>query len=179
MKLGLDVKHRLAAAGLLVLGLAQMLGDLTGFAALREVAAATAASPAPRVFSAVRGLETYSTRSFVEWTSANGSHHFYEITPERYARLRGPYNRRNVYGAALAYGPVLAVQESTEPMLRAVMMSALCGDAPLLREMGIDTSAMASPPSVQYEPRTGAAIGDLPHMLTAPCGGAPPESAAP
>src|SRR5262249_9019819 len=110
VKLGLDAKHRLAAGGLLVLGLAQMSGDLTGLAPLKAIAPATAASPAPKVFSAVRGLETYSTRFFVQWTDADGSNRFYEITPERYARLRGPYNRRNVYGAALAYGPVLAVQ---------------------------------------------------------------------
>lgn len=171
------MKHRLAAAGLLLLGLAQMTGDLTGLAPLKAIAAATAASPAPKVFSAVRGLETYSTRFFVQWTGTDGANHFYEIAPERYARLRGPYNRRNVYGAALAYGPVLASQEATEPMLRAVMMYALCGEAPLLREMGIETSTMASPPSVRYVTRDGADIGDLPRMLTAPCESDSPGSA--
>jgi len=179
VKLGLDAKHRLAAGGLLVLGLAQMSGDLTGLAPLKAIATATAASPAPKVFSAVRGLETYSTRFFVQWTDADGSNRFYEITPERYARLRGPYNRRNVYGAALAYGPVLAVQDSTEPMLRAVMLYSLCGGAPLLREMGIDDArTMASNPSIRYEPRPGAHLGDLPRMLTAPCESTPPESSA-
>lgn len=170
------MNHRLAAAGLLALGLAQMTGDLTGLAALKGIAAATAASPAPKVFSAVRGLETYSTRFFVQWTTRDGSNQFYEITPERYARLRGPYNRRNVYGAALAYGPVLATQETTEPMLRSVMMYALCGQAPLLREMGIDTSTIASSPAIRYAPRAGAVLGDMPLLLTAPCESDGPDS---
>src|SRR5687767_15937977 len=95
-----------AAGFLLVLGLAQMVGDLTHFLPLKAVAAATGASPAPKVFSAVQGLETYSTRFFLDLGDKR-----VEITPEVYARIRGPYNRRNVYGAALAYGPVLPVSD--------------------------------------------------------------------
>jgi len=154
-----------------------MAADLLGLAPVKGIAAATLASPAPKVFSAVRGLETFSTRFFVAWPGTDGSHHFHEITPERYARLRGPYSRRSVYGAALAYGPVLATQESTEPMLRSVMMSALCGEAPLLREMGLETATIASPPMIHYRPRPGASPGDLPLTLTAPCEAPPPDSA--
>ena len=94
------MKHSLVAAGLLALGLTQMAADLLGLAPVKGIAAATLASPAPKVFSAVRGLETFSTRFFVAWPGTDGSHHFHEITPERYARLRGPYSRRSVYGAA-------------------------------------------------------------------------------
>ena len=107
--------RRLALA-LLLLGLAQMAGDLGGLPALRAIGAATQASPAPKVFSAVQGLETYSTRFFIEWTDAAGARHSAELTPELYARLRGPYNRRNVFGAALAYGPVLSTNPATRPM---------------------------------------------------------------
>ncbi len=42
------------ASGLLTLGLAQMAGDVLGIRALKGIAAATAASPAPKVFSAVQ-----------------------------------------------------------------------------------------------------------------------------
>jgi hypothetical protein len=45
---------------LLAIGLLQMVGDLLHVAPLKGFAAATAASPAPKVFSSVRGLETYS-----------------------------------------------------------------------------------------------------------------------
>ncbi len=99
---------RSLGAGLLVLGLLQMAADLAGLSTLRGLAGATTASPAPRVFSAVEGLETYSSRFSIEWHDLDGEAHTLELTPEVYARLRGPYNRRNAYGAVLAYGPELA-----------------------------------------------------------------------
>jgi len=143
---------RIAPALLLVIGLAQMAGDVFHIVALKAIAAATGASPAPKVFSAVRGLETYSTRFFI----AN-----VEITPEIYSRMRGPYNRRNAYGAALAYAPVIPV-ELRDPVMR----YALCGDALLLKELGI-----SGPPEIRLEPlRAGEALA--PHFqlrFEAPC----------
>jgi hypothetical protein len=160
-----------AAIFLLAIGLLQMTGDLVQQfvsepvgKAVKGIGAATAASPAPKVFSAVRGLETYSTRFFLEWEEADGSSHSMELTPEVYARLRGPYNRRNVYGAALAYGPVLPT-ELRDPVLR----YAVCGDAPLLRELGIDPSRRRGPVRVRLEPLPGTDLGDLPPILEAPC----------
>jgi hypothetical protein len=156
---------------LLALGLLQMTGDLVGQLisepvgkAVKGVAAATTASPAPKVFSAVRGLETYSTRFFLEWEDQDGRRCALELTPEVYGRLRGPYNRRNVYGAALAYGPVLPV-ELRDPVLR----YAVCGDAPLLRELGIDPVRLRGPVRVRLEPLPGTDLGDLPRILEAPC----------
>jgi hypothetical protein len=160
-----------AAIFLVVLGLLQMTGDLMeryvyaplGMA-IKALGAVTAASPAPKVFSSVRGLETYSTRFFVEWTDLDGVAHSVQITSEIYARLRGPYNRRNVYGAALAYGPVLP-----ENLRDPVMRYALCGDAPLLRELGINTDRIAGRVRIRYEPLLGTDMGGLPHLLEAPC----------
>lgn len=147
---------RYAPAVLVILGLAQMTGDLLGIPAVRGIAAATGASPAPKVFSAVRGLETYSTRFYLEWDGGRA-----ELTPELYSRIRGPYNRRNVYGAALAYAPVLPA-ELRDPVMR----HALCGDAPLLRELGLTPS---EPVSVRLEPLPGTSIGDLSTRFEAPC----------
>jgi hypothetical protein len=165
-----------AAPALLALGLLQMAGDLIEQAGLpavgrplKGIGAATTASPAPKVFSAVRGLETYSTRFYVEWTDRRGGAHVLPITPELYGRIEGPYNRRNVYGAALAYGPVLATNERTAPMFEAVVRHALCGDAPLLRELGINPSDVAGPVRVRYEPLSGSDLGDLPRVIDAPC----------
>ena len=162
---------RVAAACLIAVGLLQMAGDLcerylSAYYGLRlkGLGAATAAAPAPKVFSAVRGLETYSTRFFLEWTGADGAAHSLELTPEVYSHLRGPYNRRNVYGAALAYGPVLP-----EELRGPVMAYALCGDAPLLRELGIDPAQVRGPVRLRYEPRPGTDMGELPRVLEAPC----------
>jgi hypothetical protein len=160
-----------AAAFLLAVGLLQMTGDLlerTGIEpagrALKGFGAATTASPAPKVFSSVRGLETYSTRFYLEWTDLDEVDHSLHVTPEVYARLQGPYNRRNVYGAALAYGPVLP-EELRDPVMR----YAVCGEAPLLRELGVDPARVKGPVSVRYEPLPGTDQGDLPRKLEAPC----------
>lgn len=148
---------------LVILGTLQMAADLTGLTAIKGIAAATNASPAPKVFSAVRGLETYSTRFFIEWTTPEGEVDRIELTPEVGSRIEGPYNRRNVYGAALAYAPVLP-PELRDPVLDA----ALCGDRPLLAEIGIDVARVATP-SIVLEPLPGTTIGDLPTRIPAGC----------
>jgi hypothetical protein len=160
------MRYKIAAGVLLVVGLTQMTGDLLGIPAVKGIGAATAISPAPKVFSSVRGLETYSTRFFLEWTDrSTGTAHSLELTPEIYARMRGPYNRRNVYGAVLAYGPVLPA-ELRDPVAR----YALCGEAPLLRELGIETADIAGPVRVRYEPVAGTRLPpDIPRILEAPC----------
>jgi len=162
-----------SAIGLLVIGLLQMTGDLLDRAGLtsigqpiKAIGAATTASPAPRVFTAVRGLETFSTRFDIEWYDRSGDKRTLTLTPEVNARIRGPYNRRNVFGAALAFGPVLAADERTQPLLRSVMRYALGGDAPLLRELGVDPSQIVGPVRIRYLPRDGAHLDEhLPQVL--------------
>jgi len=154
---------------LLALGLLQMAADVLHLRALRGVAAATAASPAPKVFSSVRGLETYSSRFFVEWTDMSGVLHSIKLSPENAAGLRGPYNRRNVYGAVLAYGPVLQSDPAVRPMFESISRYALCGDAPLLRELGIPVTEIRGVPRIRIETRTGTKVGDLPLEFEPPC----------
>ena len=158
-----------AAAALLGLGLLQMSGDVIGVPALKGLGMATAASPAPRVFSSIRGLETYSTDFFLEWRSRDGTAHSLALTPEVYERLRGAYNRRNAYGAALAAGPVLVTDPRTQRMFEAVISHALCGEAPVLHELGIDPAQIDGPPRVRYEPLHGASIRDLPTVIQPTC----------
>lgn len=152
---------------LLVVGCLQMLGDVTGVSAIKGIGAATAMSPAPRVFSSVKGLETYSTRFWIEWTNQGGESFSLELTPQMYARLRGPYNRRNVYGAALAYGPVLAGDPIAAPMLGSVLEYGLLGDAPILRELGMDPSDVLDI-VLRLEPLVGTDLGGLPDRLQVP-----------
>ena len=162
-------RRAIAIGGLALVGFAQMAGDVFHWPALRAVAAATAASPAPKVFSTVKGLETFSTRFFIEWNDATGTQHSVEITPERYAHLRGPYNRRNVYGAVLAYGPVLETDPHTISLFNEVSSYALCGNAPLLRELGIPARATESL-RIRLQIRPQVAVPpDLPLILRAHC----------
>jgi hypothetical protein len=154
---------------LLALGMLQMTADVLHLRVLKGVAAATAASPAPKVFSSVRGLETYSSLFYVEWTDQQGTFHSTRISPENTAGLRGPYNRRNVYGAVLAYGPVLQSDPAARPMFEAVSRYALCEDAPLLRELGIPVAEIRGTPRIRIEMRPGTQAGNLPMEFEPPC----------
>jgi hypothetical protein len=162
------VKHW-GTALLFVLALARMTGEVFGLRWLAAAAAATSASPAPKVFCAVRGLETFSTRFQLEWDEPCGGTRSLAITPEVAARLQGPYNRRNVYGAVLAYGPVLATDERTRPMLEAVLRHALCPPYRLLAELGIDPADVAGAPRLRYEPLRAGALSGLPTLIAPDC----------
>jgi hypothetical protein len=151
------VKKR--AALLLVIGMIQMSGDLLRLPFLKNLGAATAASPAPKVFCAVKGYEAYSTRFLLEWIDGLGVRHSQPFTAESSGRLLGPYNRRNVYGAVLAYGPVLP-----DRLRSPVLSYALSGAAPVLRELGVDPKNVRSA-WIRYEPLPGADMGTLPRVL--------------
>lgn len=151
------------------LGTVHIAADLAGLAPVSAVAAASGVAPAPKVFSSVRGLETFSSRFFVEWTAPGGEERSVEVTPERAAGLAGPYNRRNVWGAALAYGPLLASDLHTRPLFGAVLRAALCGEAPLLRELGIDASERVGPVRIRVAPRQRPAGAAWPSVLQGDC----------
>lgn len=141
-------------AFLMIIGCWQMVGDLLGVTEIKALGAATVASPLPKVFTAHEGFETYSSRFFIEWTDKQGQAHKKQITPEVYYHgVQGPYNRRNAYGAALSYGPVLYNNPKTRPMFESVFNYALCGKAPMLRESGIDPESISGKVRVRLEPR--------------------------
>jgi hypothetical protein len=158
-----------AATLLLTVGLLQMAGDVFHSPLLKGIGAATAISPAPKVFCAVRGLETYTTHFYVEWVDKDGTPRSLPLTSDVYSRLQGPYNRRNVYGAALAYGPVLATDARTKPMFDAVMTYALCDELRLLRELGVDPNSVAGNVRIRLEPVKNTDMGELPGVLEARC----------
>jgi hypothetical protein len=109
----------------------QMTGYLTGSVDLRGIGAATAASPLPKVFSDVDGLETFASEFVLRYRQSDGRLIETAITPKLYGRLAGPYNRRNVYGAALSYAPRLP-RELWEP----VFCNGFRPEGPLRRELG-------------------------------------------
>ena len=127
-----------AAVVLLLLGSCQMLGYITGSRVLRGLGAASAMSPAPKVFSDVDGLETFASEFTLGYRTADGAPASLRITPEVYGRLGGPYNRRNVYGAALSYAPRLPEQLWTTVYCYGMATSP---DGPLRRELGIPAGA--------------------------------------
>lgn len=124
------------AALLLIFGHLQMLGYLIDAPALRGLGAASAAAPFPKVFSDVDGFETFAADFFLRGLDGEGQPFELAITPALYSRLAGPYNRRNVYGAALSYAPRLP-----ESLWGAIWNYGLAEDGPLRREFGLPAGA--------------------------------------
>jgi hypothetical protein len=135
------------------IGSLQMVGDLAQVPVLKGFGTAFAASPAPKVFTAHKGFETYSARFLLHWTDKQGARHSLELTPEVYRGVAGPYNRRNAYGAALSYAPVLNSDERTRPMLDAAIQHVFCGRSTLLEEIGVDRASAQGHFEFELQPR--------------------------
>jgi hypothetical protein len=116
----------------LAVGLLQMAGDVLGIRVMKGIGAASAASPFPKVFCDVKGLETFASTFTLHVETTSGESKSIEITPALYAKLDGPYNRRNAYGAALSYAPRLP-----EPLWRAIALYGLRENGPLQQEFGL------------------------------------------
>ena len=143
----------LLAAGLVALGCAQVVTDLAGFSTARALAAATQVSPAMKVFTSHEGFETFSPRFTIAYVDTAGQPVEVALTPERYSALAGPYNRRNAYGAALAYAPVLLASAETRGLVESVMRYAFCEPGSLVAELGLADLDRRAPITVLIHPR--------------------------
>ncbi|MEO0324530.1 MAG: hypothetical protein AAF447_16325 [Myxococcota bacterium] len=123
------------ALAMLVLGSLQMAGDVLRVPALVGLGAASHVAPAPKVFTTLGEGEPFSARFAVELEYADGHRTRLDLDRARYARLRGPYNRRNVVGALVAGGPHLGDDATLGPLFVAAGRWALCEGA-LLQELG-------------------------------------------
>ena len=147
----MKTRNRLAIL-LLVIGSLQMIGYLTNLRVLRGIGLASGIAPFPKVFCAAHGYEAFAATFFLEGTLANGELWSQPLTPEFYSRLRGPYNRRNVYGAALAFAPRLP-QELRDELLR----ESLAPMSQLRRELGVPADLREI--RVRIVPRVGELEG--------------------
>jgi hypothetical protein len=126
--------RNLFAAGLLLVGFTQMAGDILGYRVLKGLGAATVAAPCPKVFCDIDGLEPFASSFSI--TANREYQSSFAITPELYSHLKGPYNRRNVYGAAIAAAPRLP-----EPIRRAVLGYAFAAHGPLRGTLALPENA--------------------------------------
>jgi hypothetical protein len=97
------------AVGLLAVGSLQMLGYLAGSKILRGLGLASGVAPFPKVFCAADGYEAFAASFALRGILEDGSTWSRSLDAEWYSKLQGPYNRRNVYGATLAFAPRLPV----------------------------------------------------------------------
>ena len=128
-------RHEAAAILVLLLGSTQLLGYLGGAPALRGLGAISGAAPLPKVFSAHRGVETFAWRMTLCYRQGAREVRA-PLPPAGGAGLVGPYNRRNVYGAVLSYGPLIPAE-----LRRAVAAEALQPGGSLRAELGVPPDA--------------------------------------
>ena len=110
----------------------QMVGDATGNRSLRGIGAATTIAPFTKVFSDVDGYEPFASEFTLSYRDADGTMIETGITPALASRFGGPYNRRNMYGAALTYAPRLP-QSLWQPVFCHGLVT-----GPLRQELGLD-----------------------------------------
>lgn len=154
-------------AFLVAVGCAQMLFDVLGLPQAKAVAAATQVSPAMKVFTAHQRYETFAAAFHVGWRMRDGTWREHAIGPREYASMQGPYNRRNVYGAAFAYGPLLAADPRTQAMHRSVLRHAFCGPRNVRAELGVPVRARVV--RVRVEPLVVPQRNDLPLQWEIDC----------
>ena len=171
MLLGVDVyktkksslKKRVAtfspALFLIGIGTLQITGDAVQSKGLKALAMATNASPAPKVFCTANSLETFSSTFTLEWKDLEGNANSLLLTPQLSARIKGPYNRRNVYGAILAYGPLLNANPHMKNLYESVLSFAVQNGAPLLRELGLNPNEIDGKLWICVHPRN-----EVPHL---------------
>lgn len=119
----------------LSIGLLQIAGYISGITTIRGLGMASCSSPLPIVFTEVKGVETFASDFFIRYTDKEGVTKQLQITPELYSKLKGPYNRRNIYGAAISYGPILKKE-----LWLSVLNYGICNRI-LLEEMGLPLTA--------------------------------------
>lgn len=124
-------KSNILAMLVFILAMTQFIGGWLGIKSLKGLGASLAMAPYPKVFSDVEGLETFAS-SFEIYTKRGDYWSSKLITPEVYQKLSGSYNRRNVYGAAISYGPKLP-----EPLKRQIFNYALINPGSLREELGL------------------------------------------
>jgi hypothetical protein len=126
---------------LVALGTLQIVAELLTWPKIKALAAATQMSPAMKVFTAHQGYETHAARFALSWRDPDGASRELVLDPQTYANVDGPYNRRNVYGAAFAYGPLLRSDPRLRTMQESVMQYAFCKPGRLRADLGVPSDA--------------------------------------
>jgi hypothetical protein len=125
-----------AAIALGIFGLSAMVGDFTQQRWLKGLGAVSMVAPFPKVFCETEGVEGFAADFWIQFES-EGQRQTWPLTPELYSQLGGPYNRRNVYGAALAGAPFLPAD-----LVQEISQHAFAADGPLRKELGLPADAI-------------------------------------
>jgi hypothetical protein len=131
--------HWLVVSFLVAIGIANSLSDVLGITSLRTFALATVASPLPRAFSQSASLSGFAHELNIELTAADGAVIRRTESPELYAGLPGPYERRVIYGSALSFGPA-----TPQRLFPSTLKYGFCNSGPLAQRMGLKEPLQAA-----------------------------------
>lgn len=134
----------------------QMVGHFANSRTLRGLGIATGIAPYPKVFCEAKGYEPFAA----EFTITDQNDTEIPLTAERYSRLEGPYQRRNVYGAALAYAPRLP-----DDLRDHLFEKILTDEFTLSRELDLTE---LDEPTITITPRPGEKTNHYQYSLTKP-----------
>ena len=137
---------------MLAVGSLQMIGYLIGSNVFRGIGLASGIAPFPKVFCEAKGYEAFAATFVVSGKMPDDKTWSRSLDPVWYSQLKGPYNRRNVYGAALAFAPRLP-----EEVRKMLLRKSLSPDSSLRRELKIPDSIQDL--KVTITPRSGETEG--------------------
>lgn len=109
-----SIIYQLLVAILLFIGCLNTIGFLLSSPQIRGLAFSTAASPLPLVFTKYNGVETFSTTFMADLYTTNNTKITIPIDYDIYSQIKGPYNRRNIFGAIFSHGPFFQTKELLE-----------------------------------------------------------------
>ena len=121
-----------ASYALVVLGMLNVVGYVSGVKRLSRIAGATAAATLPIIFVDMRGLEPFPLRADLEVVTVSGARRSEAMTRAVFSRLRGPFSRRHAYLRLIAEGP-----RKRQAFRDSVLRYGFCHDGPLAKEFGI------------------------------------------
>ncbi len=117
---------------LIFIGLLAPLGYMLDYKPLRGIGLAYMVSPLPIVFSDVNGYEAFGSDFNLKFYTDKENFIETKITNKEGAKILGPYNRRNVYGAVIGYAPRIP-----EEIFQSVMKHGFCRNDILVNEFNL------------------------------------------
>jgi len=144
------MKHKIIFLVLVLIGSVRAIADISGFSNVSSFFSLFNVSPAMKVFTAHNNYETFSPKYMLDFQGVDGEAVSVELTPELYRKLEGPYNRRNVFGAAISYGPVLVSNQKTADLFNSVAHYSFCRPGILIEELGLDVPSDINKVLVRY-----------------------------
>ncbi len=138
----LITRQNLLALSILPLASLAMLGEIIQLPKLKALGLASGIAPFTKVFCTANdqatgeSYESFNLQFQIHYTSADQLDHTLTLSPTESEKIHGPYNRRNVYGATLAYAPAMTAAQRDQ-----FIHYALVHPGQLARELDIPANA--------------------------------------